>query len=53
MVNYLFKLVAAFIRSRVLHKNTVWPQLVRNEGKALARLGEDLSKVFGGGDYNA
>lgn len=47
MVTYVIKLVAAFIRSRVLHKNTRWPVMPdRNGAKALERLSEDFAKIF-------
>lgn len=47
MVTYVIKLVAAFIRSRVLHKNTRWPvRPDRNGAKALERLSEDFAKIF-------
>ena len=46
MASYVIKLVAAFIRSRVLRKNTVWPTRPNNDAEALARLSEDFQKIF-------
>jgi hypothetical protein len=47
MTVYLIKLVAAFVRSKILHKNTVWPvKPVLGEAKRLARLNEDFKKIF-------
>ena len=47
MVTYIVKLVAAFIRSRVLHRNTRWPTRPDlGEAKRLARLSEDFKKIF-------
>ena len=47
MVTYILKLVAAFISSRVLHRNTRWPTRPDfGEAKRLARLSEDFAKIF-------
>lgn len=47
MVTYIIKLVAAFVRSKILHKNTRWPVMPdRNGAKALERLSEDFARIF-------
>lgn len=47
MVTYVIKLVAAFVRSKILHKNTRWPVMPdRNGAKALERLSEDFARIF-------
>lgn len=47
MTVYLIKLVAAFIRSRVLRRNTIWPARPDlGEAKRLARLSEDFARIF-------